>query len=626
MERARLLWTCSLIVGSLLAASPALASGSTSGTNLVYRGAPTRIVAAAAVSFAGLARLEGQRPLGVGPPTPYLLPEPQEKPEPQAHITAPSPFEFPLGLPEAGPNAPSPSPAATFFAQGDVPRTGTTTSVIPPDTDGAVGLTKLMVTLNNNYVVEDKSTGAVLSTVSMPAFWSAVGAASAFDPKTVYDPYNNRWIVSAVTEAGTAGSAVLVGISDTSDPSAAWHLYRVDVDSADVSWADYPTLGFNKNWVAIHVNMFANATNVFSQGRLLLIDYPSLRAFAPSAALVTGLPSFTTQPAVTYSARENALYMVEHVQSATGTYRFWKVTAGPPAPAVTLVGGTTRANPLGGWALPGGNILPQSGGAPIDSGDARILNAVYRNGNIYYAQTVGLPASGLTHTAVQWTELSANGTFVQGGRVQDASGARWYAFPTISANAHNDVLLGFSSFAPAGFPSAAYTFHAGGDAASTMRDPVILKAGEGSYWKTYGEVRNRWGDYSNVQVDPSDDTSLWAILEYAAAPVGSGDGSGRWGTWWGKVPGTSGPEPPPPPPPPPPPFTPPKCVVPYVLGRRLSPAKARIRARHCRVGKVSYSVSTRRRKGRVVKEKPAPRRRLRNGAKVNLWIGRGPAR
>ena len=41
------------------------------------------------------------------------------------------------------------------------------------------------------------------------------------------------------------------------------------------------------------------------------------------------------------------------------------------------------------------------------------------------------------------------------------------------------------------------------------------------------------------------------------------------------------------PPPPPPPFTPPKCVVPNVLHLKLAKAKARIRARHCRIGKVS---------------------------------------
>jgi hypothetical protein len=153
-----------------------------------------------------------------------------------------------------------------------------------------------------------------------------------------------------------------------------------------------------------------------------------------------------------------------------------------------------------------------------------------------------------------------------------------------------------------------------------MREPVILKAGEGAYLKTFGYGRNRWGDYSITQVDPADDTSLWTIQEYAGTPTGSGDGAGRWSTWWGKVTGAGGP------PPPPPPFVPPKCVVPNVVGKRLAPAKTKVRAVHCRVGRVTYTTSTKRRKGRVVKERPAAGKRLANGTKVSLWIGRGPRR
>src|SRR5206468_12969140 len=52
------------------------------------------------------------------------------------------------------------------------------------------------------------------------------------------------------------------------------------------------------------------------------------------------------------------------------------------------------------------------------------------------------------------------------------------------------------------------------------------------YFKTFGGTENRWGDYSNTSVDPTNDTDLWTIQEYAATPSGGFD---RWGTWWGKV-------------------------------------------------------------------------------------------
>ena len=50
---------------------------------------------------------------------------------------------------EALPLVPSPSPSTNFSAMEDIPRVGTTDITIPPDTYGAVGLTKVMSTMNN---------------------------------------------------------------------------------------------------------------------------------------------------------------------------------------------------------------------------------------------------------------------------------------------------------------------------------------------------------------------------------------------------------------------------------------------------------------------------------------------
>jgi thermitase len=73
----------------------------------------------------------------------------------------------------------------------------------------------------------------------------------------------------------------------------------------------------------------------------------------------------------------------------------------------------------------------------------------------------------------------------------------------------------------------------------------------------------------------------------------------------------------------PPPFKPP-CVVPNVIGSKLGTATARIKTRHCRLGKLAYVKSTSKRKGKVVLESPKPGKHLGNNARVRLWIGKGP--
>ena len=61
-----------------------------------------------------------------------------------------------------------------------------------------------------------------------------------------------------------------------------------------------------------------------------------------------------------------------------------------------------------------------------------------------------------------------------------------------------------------------------------------------------------------------------------------------------------------------------------MIGKTLAKAKVAIRRHHCRTGKVTRKISSRRLKGRVIRQSPKAGRRLANGHKVNLVVGKGP--
>jgi beta-lactam-binding protein with PASTA domain len=61
-----------------------------------------------------------------------------------------------------------------------------------------------------------------------------------------------------------------------------------------------------------------------------------------------------------------------------------------------------------------------------------------------------------------------------------------------------------------------------------------------------------------------------------------------------------------------------------VVGRRLRKARRKILKAHCRVGKVTSTLSSTRKKDVVLRQRPKAGRRLANGARINLTIGRGP--
>ena len=460
-------------------------------------GTPVRTAQSAVVNMAELARRDAARPPRSGPSLMRVIPVPLAPPEPGAGAL---PFLPQLLLPVVGisPQAPSPSPAQDFAGLDDIADLSTGFRSIPPDTDGAVGLTKVMSGLNNNYRIFTKATGAVVSTVGLDTFWTGVGGSGFFDPKTIYDPVNDRWLVVMMSDAETASSSIEIGVSQTSDPSGSYYLFRFDADATNLNWADFPSIGFNKDYVAININMFTNSGGAYVSSKALVIDYAQMRTGTlplGNAWWVTG-PEYTSSPAATYSATESTLYVPTHWSSASGSYRLDTITGDPSTGPVYTVG-VPKLRGLA-WTNPSGNILPQmtpAGG--IDAQDAEIRSTpVVRDGFIYYTQTVGLPATGLTYTAILWTKLAAStGNVADGGLIGNPPAigivTKWYAYPHVAVNKFGDVIVGFSQFSSTQYASAGYAVHVAGDPAGTMRDPVVYKAGEDIYQKTYSGTRNR---------------------------------------------------------------------------------------------------------------------------------------
>jgi hypothetical protein len=175
---------------------------------------------------------------------------------------------------------------------------------LPPDTMGAVGPNHVMVTLNSEVRVQTKA-GIPLSTVSLSAFWTPTGASGPFDPSVAYHPGLNRWLTIAVSNRRTAQASLLIGISQTNDPTGAWNLFRIDGDSGDTTWPDYPRLGFNGQWAVVAANMFGNATGApFVQTKVWVFPLVDLIAnmAAPTvhtAPFITMVPAQMLDPGAT---------------------------------------------------------------------------------------------------------------------------------------------------------------------------------------------------------------------------------------------------------------------------------------------------------------------------------------
>lgn len=501
--------------------------------------APGRAGGASAFAVVNLAGLASRPVTAREAATLTVAPPPTSRPARGVEASADAVARLTRPVTSAGD---SPTPTVSFLAlpDGQSISGAPLVAIIPPDTHGAVGPDHVLTSLNSHVRVQDRS-GGVSLTVTLNQFWSAVnGGSGAFDPKTVYDPHNDRWIMTACDDARGAASGLLFGVSATSDPTGNWYLYKIDADADDIAWADYPSIGYSQTWVTVQVNLFNRSNNAYNRSHVYAFDkaaaYSGAQA-APHTLFQLAPPEgFVLAPAVTHDSSLDTQYLFQSYDNVSGTYKLFGISGALGAETLNEIALIESGEPWS-WGTPA-NLAPQAVlGAKIATNDDRMHSLVYRNGSLWAAHTGFWPADAPAWSAVHWLQLSPAGEILQRGRIEDPLGQVHYAFPSLAVNRNGDVLVGYSRFSPAEFASGYYAVRCAADPPGTLRTEAMLKAGEGPYWKTFSGASNRWGDYSASVVDPLDDLSFWTIQEYAATPVGGGlsNGNGRWGTWWGRV-------------------------------------------------------------------------------------------
>jgi hypothetical protein len=445
-------------------------------------------------------------------------------------------------------------------------------STIPPDTMGAAGPNHLMTMLNSQVRIQDK-TGTDLGTVTLSTWWTSGTGLSGdpFDPRIIYDSLTGRWM--AVVDANVldlTNSTTWLAISQTNDPTGAWLYYSMNMESpnANALWQDYPDIGTNQYWISITNNMFDGAGSFAGLGHIT-IDKTTLGGALTFYIWPQGFDNwggfsgFTLRPALTFDPAEEVLYLVDgnfwasypgDGTPSTGLIRLSQITGAPPgSPVWSFVPDTGGPVPGSGlfWTTesydPWYQINASQLGTTtrVQTNDSRILNAVYRNGRLWFTHSAGRPnisdfGLSIDRTVVSWYEVnplllnSQPNPVLQSGTLAPGVDGHFF-FPSIAANRNNDVALGFSLSDPSTYVAAAATGRQSGDPTGTMDPITVIKPGEDSYVKDFSSGRVRWGDYSATVVDPVDDTTFWTIQEYAAMDVGPNAWDDRWGTWWAKL-------------------------------------------------------------------------------------------
>ncbi|MGH3362840.1 MAG: hypothetical protein ACRDOM_10330, partial [Nocardioides sp.] len=433
---------------------------------------------------------------------------------------------------------------------------------IPPDTMGAVGPDHIVEMINGNLEIFDKTTGASVEDASLNNFWTnrvGVGpfnAGRVFDPRIVYDPASERWFATVIDDDidadnnGTSetSSNLFVGRSDTSDPTGDWDGLTIDADTVGAEeFHDYETLGLDADGVYSCTQDFQGGGNESCYS----LPKADLLQAAPTAANLTrfeatpaGLPatSGSWQPALDFGLSDGRAAIL----GSTGTALQRTDIFGAAGAGATL--GTSV--PIAGDP---GHAGPPAARQPddTDAGDAAetienvaprfVGNVVERGNSLWAAHAV--QGSG-ANSAIRWYQINeSTNTVQQTGLVDDPN--RDFHEPSITVNAHGDVVIGYTCSGPTLSPSVCVSLGQTAGGVTTFQAPEILATGNGYYYRDSCtppgcNERNRWGDYSATVVDPVDPCSFWTFQEYVAVggtgDVGPGEAeSGAWGTRVSKI-------------------------------------------------------------------------------------------
>jgi hypothetical protein len=414
----------------------------------------------------------------------------------------------------------------------------TATNFIPPDCTLVAGPSHVLASVNATVAIYAKAGGPpVLQRTLTTWFANVISEAKIFDPKAVYDQHEGRWLLLAVALHRTQNrSWFLLSVSQTADPLGGWFNYALDATldgtTPTNNWADYPCLGIDNQALYLTGNMFRFGDGFqYAKVRVIPKSGPYSGGAISFKDLVKlqntdGSMAFTVQPCHTIGAPQ-VQYLVNSQFPTTGLpvqnrLTLWALTN--PLTTATLVRSTVNTDPYG---MPP-DAEQKGGGTPLDTGDIRVLNAVFRGGSVWAAFTTQHDwGDGKNVAAAHWLQINpASGALVQQG-IYGARGFSYF-YPVVMPDTNGNMTMGFSRSGGSDFASIFYTGRRSTDPLGQLQPSALLKAGVANYVRLDSFGRNRWGDYNGIAIDPADGRTVWFSSEFA-------DTGNNWATWIGSA-------------------------------------------------------------------------------------------
>lgn len=400
--------------------------------------------------------------------------------------------------------------------------TAASSGATPTDPTGAVGPNHFVNSWNSAFRIWDKEGNALTPAASLGTIFPGQ---TLGDPIVMYDPFADRFVVTEFYANG-----FLVAVSQGPDPvNDGWYTYQFPTNS----FPDYPkfSLWSDGYYITANKNSYSASTSqvvyAIDRDKMLIGDPGAQMIGFPLPAIKTN--GFYSPLGFNVNGSEmpppgNApiVYMQDDAWSGVSSdhLKIWSINVDWGTPSSSTISNPQIINTEAFDGLfDGGSFsnLPQPSGPDIDALQATIMYmAQYRrfadHNSVVFNFVVDLDGSG-DLAGIRWYELRQyddddpweiyqEGTFSQADGHSAFSG-------NMCMDVEGNIALAYTVVSTSQYPALRYT-------GRFSTDPLnIMTIEEESYAEgTQSDFSSRYGDYSQMTIDPTDDKTFWSIGEY----------------------------------------------------------------------------------------------------------------
>jgi hypothetical protein len=385
------------------------------------------------------------------------------------------------------------------------------TNSTPLDNDIAVNNDGQIVSVINSNMRVHNDTGKLLGTISIPAMASSIGNfAWVSDPRVLYDPEADRYVIVFFTGDLSYLSQILVGFSKTNNALGAWNFYALNGNSFnDSTFSDYPIIALTKSDLLITFNQVKDNVHWsvgFDQSVIWQIDKQkgydadSLEFTLWSNIQMNGKKFRNICPAKQQTfpyTDSNYFLSVRNVDFENDSVFLFTLNNSYKSGVAALSYQTLISNKKYGFPPNAIQKNVNNNQQYLMTNDARVLAAIYENDRIYFgSNSVNTQFYNASVYLGTIKNVMSNPTVTADIISKDTIE---YAYPSMtymgtSPNDHK-ILYSFSHCITQGFPGNSILYK---DAQDNYSDIVVTNNGT-TINNVLTDSNERWGDYSGIQ-------------------------------------------------------------------------------------------------------------------------------